>query len=136
MLIGATALMGVAVYYFFNYFFRLAVALDNNHLEPFLDQSIRAQWLAFACHALLIALLYLVVAFKPHAVSREVIVLFGLLQLLECVLLFVFANSNVVAGLLTAAAVFVMLGAALWPRRLPDAPAREAPVRSDPVSPQ
>jgi hypothetical protein len=135
MLIGATALMGVAVYYFFNYFFRLSVALDNNHLEPFLDQSIRAQWLAFACHALLIALLYVVVAFKPHAVSREVIVLFGLLQLLECILLFVFANSNVVAGLLTAAALFVLMGAVLWPRRLPDTGESPAPLRSDPISP-
>lgn len=120
MLIGATALTGVAVYYFFNYSFRLSVALDNNHLEPFLDHSIRAQWLAFACHALLIALLYLVVAFKPHAVSREVIVLFGLLQLLECILLFVFADSNVVAGMLIIAALFVLLGSALWPKRLSD----------------
>ena len=119
MLIGATALLAVTVYYFFNYFFRLSVALDNNHLEPFLDHSIRAQWLAFASHALLIALLYLVVAFKPHAVSREVIVLLGLLQLVECVLLFVFSDSNMAAGLLIVAALFVLLGAALWPRRLP-----------------
>jgi hypothetical protein len=119
MLIGATALVAVAVYYFFNYSFRLSVALDNNHFEPFLEHSIRAQWLAFASHALLIALLYVVVAFKPHAVSREVIVILGLLQLVECVLLFVFSDSNVAAGLLIAAAVFVLLGSALWPPRLP-----------------
>lgn len=121
MLIGATAMLIVAVYYFFNYFFRLSVALDNNHLEAFLDQSIRAQWLAFACQALLIALLYVLVAFRPHAVTREVIVLLGLLQLAECGLLFVFANSTVAAWLLIVAAVLVLIGSTLWPKRLPAA---------------
>ncbi len=120
MLVGAIALAGVALSYFLNYFFRLSVALDNNHLEPLLDHSIRAQWLAFACQSLLISLLYLLVAFKPHSVTREVIVLLGLLQLVECILLFVFSGSNVAAGLLIVASLFVLAGAALWPQKPPD----------------
>ena len=120
MLIGAISLAGVALSYFLNYFFKLSVALDNNHLEPLLDQSIRAQWLAFAFQALLIALLYLLVAFRPHAVTREVIVLLGLLQLVECILLFLFSGSTVAAGLLIVASMFVLAGAVLWPRKLPE----------------
>jgi hypothetical protein len=129
MLIGALALAGVALSYFLSYFFNLSVALDNNHLEVSLDHAVRAQWLAFACQSLLIALLYVMVAFKPHSVTREVIVLLGLLQLVECVLLFVFSGSNVAAGLLIAASVFVLAGAALWPKRLPAevAVAKEVP---------
>jgi hypothetical protein len=119
MLIGALSLAGVALSYFLSYFFNLSVALDNNHLEASLDHAVRAQWLAFACQSLLIALLYVLVAFKPHSVTREVIVLLGLLQLVECVLLFVFSGSNVAAGLLIAASLFVLAGAALWPKRLP-----------------
>jgi hypothetical protein len=118
MLIGAIALAGVALYYLMGYFFTLSVALDNNHLEVSLDHSIRAQWLAFGCQSLLIALLYVLVAFRPHAVTREVIVLLGLLQLVECVLLFVFSGSNVAAALLIVASLFVLAGAVLWPKRL------------------
>jgi hypothetical protein len=118
MLIGALSLAGVALYYFLSYFFNLSVALNNNHLEASLDSALRAQWLAFGCQSLLIALLYLLVAFKPHSVTREVIVLLGLLQLVECVLLFVFSGSNVAAGLLIAAALFVLAGAALWPKKV------------------
>jgi hypothetical protein len=129
MLIGAVALAGVALNYFLSYSFRLSVALDNNHLEPMLDQSIRAQWLAFGFQSLLISLLYVLVAFKPHAVTREVIVLLGLLQLVECVLLFVFSGSHVAAGLLIAASLFVLAGAILWPKKLP---VEVAPVTADP----
>jgi hypothetical protein len=118
MLIGAFALAGVALFYFINYFV-LSIALENNNLQPFLTQSIRALWLAFSCQALLIGLLYALVAWQPHAVSREVIVIFGLLQLVEAVLLFSFAGSGIAAALLIAAALFVLLGSVLWPKRLP-----------------
>lgn len=134
MLVGALSLAGVALYYFLAYFFNLSVALDNNHLEPALDSALRAQWLAFGCQSMLIALLYLLVAFKPHSVTREVIVLLGLLQLVECVLLFVFSGSTVAAGLLIVAALFVLAGAALWPKKVP-APAvpAVAPAKTPPL---
>lgn len=119
MLIGAISLAGVALSYFLNYFFKLSVALNNNDLEPLLDHSIRAQWMAFAFQSLLISMLYLLVAFKPHSVTREVIVLLGLLQLVECILLFAFSGSTVAAGLLIVASMFVLAGAALWPKKLP-----------------
>jgi hypothetical protein len=117
MMIGALALMGLALFYFFSYV-GLAIALSNNALQPFYKDSIRALWLAFGCQALLIAALYALVAWKPHAVSREVIVLFGLLQLVEAVLLFSFAGSAVAVALLSAAAIFVLIGSALWPVKL------------------
>lgn len=118
MLIGAIALGGVAVFYFVNYVV-LSIALTNNGLQPFLKDSVRALWLTFAFQALLIGLLYTLVAFRPHAVTREVIVLLGLLQLVEAVLLFSFAGNLWVALLLVAAATCVLLGAALWPKLLP-----------------
>lgn len=118
MLIGALALAGVAAFYFVNYVV-LTIALSNNGLQPDLKQAIEALWLAFACHGLLIALLYLLIAFKPHAISREVIVILGLLQLVEAVLLLAFSGSLVAAILLIIAAAFVLLGSLLWPKKLP-----------------
>jgi hypothetical protein len=131
MLVGTIALGSVAVFYFVNYV-TLTIALDNNGLQLELKQSIQALWLAFACHVLLIALLYLLVAFRPHAVSREVIVILGMLQLVEAMLLFFFSGSQIAASALGVAAVFVLLGALLWPKKLAKAGAGAgiAPVGS------
>jgi hypothetical protein len=119
MLVGAIALLSVAIFYFTTYMFRVSVALDNNDLEPFIENSVRALWLCFACQALLIGLLYLLVSFRPHTVSREVILLLGLGQLVEVVLLLTFADNKLVASLLAIASVFVLVGAVLWPKKLP-----------------
>jgi hypothetical protein len=127
MLIGASALGAVAIYYFVSYV-ELTIALGNNGLQLALKQSIEALWLTFACHALLIALLYLLVAYKPRAVSREVIVLLGLIQLVEAVLLFAMAGSMISPLLLAVAALFVLVGALLWPKR-PEPP-QTLPSRS------
>jgi len=129
MLVGAMALLGVAIYYFANYV-TLAIALNNNNLQPSLNQSIRALWLAFACQNLLVGLLYVVVAYRPHAVTREVIVLLGLMQLVESMLLFAFSGSRFVAYLLIGTAVFILIGASLWPKKLPAGAA--APVAPEP----
>lgn len=118
MIVGALALAGLALFYFIRYFV-LSIALANNGLQADLTQSIRALWLAFGCQALLIGLLYGIVAWKPHAVSREVIVILGLLQLVEGVLLFSFSGSGIAAALLIVAAACVLLGSVLWPKRLP-----------------
>jgi hypothetical protein len=118
MLIGALALIGLALFYFSKYVV-LAIALNNNDLQPDLEASIRAMWLAFACQALLIGALYALVAWKPHAVTREVIVILGMLQLVEAVLQSAFAGSGIVAMLLSVAALFVLIGSVLWPKRTP-----------------
>lgn len=118
MLVGAVALLSIAIFYFTTYLFRVSVALDNNDLEPFIERSVRALWLCFASQALLIGLLYLLVASRPHTVSREVIVLLGLGQLVEMVLLLVFADSRTVASLLAIASFFVLCGSLLWPKKL------------------
>jgi hypothetical protein len=117
MLVGAAALLSVAAFYFGSYAIKLKVALDNNNLEPFLVHAIKALWLCFASQALLIGLLYLLVAYRPRLMTREVIVMLGLIQLVEAVLLFALAGSKVLSLLLVVAAVCVLIGAALWPRR-------------------
>lgn len=126
MLIGAAALGAVAIFYFVG-FVELKIALNNNGLQPSLQQSIEGLWLAFAFHGLLIALLYLLVAYKPRSVSREVIVLMGLIQLVEAVLLFATAGNRISSLLLALAALFVLVGALLWPKapepvQLPEEP--------------
>jgi hypothetical protein len=101
MLVGAAALGAVAIFYFIGYV-ELKIALNNNGLQPALQQSIEGLWLAFAFHGLLIALLYL---------------LLGLIQLVEAVLLFALAGNHISAVLLALASLFVLIGAVLWPKK-------------------
>jgi hypothetical protein len=137
MLIGAVALGAVALYYFINYAVVLNIALDNSGVAAPLQASIRAMWLAFACQALLIAALYALVAWRPRAVSREVIVLFGLLQLVEAVLLFAFSGSRWMMMLLVAVAACVLVGSVLWPSAAASAAVAPAdPARSAPAAPR
>lgn len=133
MLIGAASLAGVAVFYFANYVV-LAIALGNSGVQPFLQDSIRAMWLTFGCQSLLIAALYALVAWKPYAVSRAVVLLLGMLQLVEAILLFRFAGSGVIALLLLATTACVLLGAVLWPKAL--ARTEPAAARAVPEEPR
>ena len=101
-----------------------------------MKQSIQALWLTFACHGLLIALLYFLVAFKPRAVSREVIVLLGLIQLVEAVLMFALAGNSISSLLLAVAALFVLVGALLWPKKPePEEPPEEEQPLVEPPDP-
>ncbi len=132
MLIGAAALLAVALYHFTRYGIVLNIALGNSGVTPSLQAAIRAMWLTVAFQSLLVGLLYGVVAFRPRSVSREVIVIFGLLQLVEAVLLFQFSGVQWMAMLLVGVSACVMLGAVLWPSALPPADAAAEPVTPAP----
>lgn len=128
MLVGAAALLAVSMYHFFRYGIELNIALGNSGVKPSLQAAIRSMWLAVAFQSLLVGLLYVLVAFRPRSVSREVIVIFGLLQLVEAVLLFHFAGVLWMATLLVVVSACVMLGAVLWPSALPAADTSAATV--------
>ena len=117
MLFAAFTLFAVALFYFFSYI-AMTIALSNSGLKPFYQQSVKALWLTFGCQALLIGALYAAVSWRPHAVTREVIVLLGLVQLIESLLLLLFAGSPIAAILLGVAAICVLIGAIIWPRRI------------------
>ena len=137
MFVGALALLGLSIYYFSQYAIVVRIALGNSSLQPDLRESVRALWLAFASQGLLIGLLYLLVVYKTNAVSREVIVLLGLMQLVEAVLLLTFAGSKQLALVLVAAAVFVLIGAVLWPsKRVDEEPEDPDELEADEAVPE
>lgn len=115
MMFAGVTLIGVALFYFVSYL-GVKIAIGNSGLKPFYQQTVSALWLTYGSQSLLIGILYAIVATRPHAVSREVIVILGLLQLVEAVLLLTFAGSLTAAVLLSIAAIFVLIGALLWPR--------------------
>ena len=127
MVIGAGALLGVAVYYLVTYV-GLNIAVQNAGLTAFYQQTIRAMWIGYTLQASLLGILFLVAAFRPHWISRPVLVICGLLPLAEAVLGMSYTGSYWLMLTLSCAAIFVLLGAALWPRNLPVASAPAASV--------
>jgi glucan phosphoethanolaminetransferase (alkaline phosphatase superfamily) len=115
MLISAAALLALSIYYFINYA-GIAVAVSKSpDMSEFHQHSIRGLWLTFASQSLLFALLYFLVAWRPRSVTREVIVICGLLQMVAAILIFSFAGSTLAVNLLAVAALFVLIGSVLWP---------------------
>lgn len=117
MVIGAAALLGVAIYYLVTYV-GLNIAVQNAGLTVFYQQTIRAMWIGYTLQASLLGILFLVAAFRPHWISRPVLVICGLLPLAEAVLGMSFTGSYYLMMSLALAALFVLVGAALWPSRL------------------
>lgn len=115
MLIAAFALLALAIFYFVTYAGLVGSVGNSAEVSPFYRNSIQGLWLTFASQSLLLALLYFLVASKPRSVSREVIVICGLLQLVAAILIFYFARSTLAVYLLGAAALFVLIGSVLWP---------------------
>jgi hypothetical protein len=122
MLFAGVTLLGVATYFFVTYI-GVKIALNDHDLRPAYQQMVQALWLTFGFQALLIAALYFIVAYRHYAVTREVVVIFGLIQLVEVVLIVTFAGSWLAAVLLGIAALCVLLAALIWP----DRPSGEAP---------
>jgi hypothetical protein len=115
MLIAAFALLALAIFYFITYAGAVAAVGNSVDMSPFYRNSIQGLWLTFASQSLLFALLYFLVASKPRSVSREVIVICGLLQLVASILIFYFTRSTLAVYLLGFAALFVLIGSVLWP---------------------
>ena len=112
MLIAAFALLALSIFYFVSY---AQVVPAVASISPFYRNSIQGLWLTFASQALLFALLYFLVAARPRSVSREVIVICGLLQLVASIMIFLFSGSMTMVYLLAGAALFVLIGSLLWP---------------------
>jgi hypothetical protein len=127
MLIGACALLGVALFYGFSYI-GLNIAVGNSGLQPFYQQTMRALWLGYCLQASLLGLLFTVAAMRPHWISRPLLVICGLLPLAEAILAFSFTGSYWLMLLLSCAALFVLAGALLWPPPPVVVPATVPPV--------
>jgi len=131
MVVGAVALLGVAVYYLVTYV-GLKIAVTNAGLTPFYQEMIRALWIGYCLQASLLGLLFIVAALRPHWISRPLIVICGLLPLAEAVLGFSLTGSYWLMMLLSCAALFVLVGAALWPNT-PETPMVDAVPPPSPV---
>lgn len=135
MLIAAFALLALSIFYFITYAGIVDAVTKSNGMSTFYRNSIQGLWLTFASQALLFALLYFLVAARPSSVSREVIVICGLLQLVASVMIFLFSGSMLVVYLLAGAAMFVLIGSVLWPSEEELAPPTLPPAPTTPPVP-
>jgi len=121
MLIGAFALLGAAIFYGFSYI-GVSSVIRTANFTPFYAESIRALWIGFCLQAALLGVLLIVAAVRPHWISRPLVIICGLMPLAQAVLALSSTGSIVGMGLMFVAAIFVLIGALLWPTRMADVP--------------
>lgn len=121
MLIGAFALLGAAVFYGFGYI-GVSSVIRTANFTPFYRESIRALWMGYCLQSALLGVLFIVAALRPQWISRPLVVICGLMPLSQAVLALSSTGNLVGMGLMFIAAIFVLIGAMLWPTRLPDVP--------------
>jgi hypothetical protein len=127
MLIGAFSLLGSAVFYGFSYI-GVSSVIRTANFTPFYAQSIRSLWVGYCLQAALLGVLFIVAALRPHWISRPLVVICGLMPLAQAVLALSSTGNLVGMALMFIAAIFVLIGALLWPTRLPEAPPAEPVV--------
>lgn len=120
MLLGAAALIGAAIFYGFGYI-GVSSVIRTANFTPFYAESIRSLWIGYCLQAALLGVLLIVAAFRPHWISRPLVVICGLMPLAQAVLAMSSTGSLWGMGSMFSAAIFVLIGAMLWPNR-PDAP--------------
>lgn len=111
---GAFGLLIVAVYHTAGYI-TTALAIANSSLQYEMQQSFKALWLGFSLQALITALVVLVGALRPHAISAAVLLICALLPSLNAAVLFHFVGSFFGAIVLAVSGLLVILGAAVRP---------------------
>ena len=125
MLIGAFALLAAAVFYGFSYI-GVSSVIRTANFTPFYAASIRSLWMGYCLQSALLGVLFIVAALRPQWISRPLVVICGLMPLSQAVLALSSTGNLVGMGLMFIAAIFVLIGAMLWPTRLPDAPGAAA----------
>lgn len=122
LLTAGVCLLVVAVFHFAGYA-AASLAVANSGLTPFFKQSFRALWLGFSFQSLLVAGIVLLAAFRPRAISKPVVMIGGLLQILDAALFFWYLESTVVPVILALAALCIVIGVAITPDKPPTPPA-------------
>ncbi len=114
MIIGGLALLTAAVFYGFGYI-GVSSVIRTANFTTFYAESIRTFWLGYCLQSGLLGILFIVAAMRPHWISRPMVTICGLLPLAQAVLALSNTHSQLGMALMFLAAIFVLVGALLWP---------------------
>lgn len=100
-------------------FDRMSAGVAKSDLNPFLGRGIKVLWLQDSTIAIILAIVFAVVAIRPAAVSKPVIVLLALVPVITAALTYHFIGNFFGGHIFLVAGVAAILGGLLYPAAKP-----------------
>lgn len=97
-------------------FNKVSAALAKSDLDPFVGKGFKVLWFQDSTIAIVLAIVFALVAIRPFAASRIVIVLLGLVPVITAALAYHFIGNFVGGHIFLAAGAAGILGGLLFPR--------------------
>jgi hypothetical protein len=96
-------------------FRRMSAGIAKSDLAPFLGKGFKVLWLQDSTIAIVLAIVFAIVAVRPSAASKTMILLLGLVPLITAILTYLFIGNFIGGHIFLTAGVAAILGGLLWP---------------------
>jgi hypothetical protein len=97
-------------------FGKVSAAVATSDLAPFFGKGLKVLWLQDSTIAIMLAMVFAIVASCPLAASKAVIVLLGLVPVVTGILVYLFIGNFIAGHIFLAAGIAAILGGLLSPR--------------------
>ena len=98
-------------------FNKVSAAVAKSDLDPFVGRGFKVLWFQDSTIAIVLAIVFALVAIRPFAASKIVIVLLGLVPVITAALAYHFIGNFIGGHIFLAAGAAAILGGLLFPRR-------------------
>lgn len=96
-------------------FNKVSAAVARSDLIPFIGKGLKVLWLQDSTIAIVLAIVFAVVAIRPNAASKSIIVLLALVPVITAALTYYFIGNFVGGHIFLVAGVAAILGRLLYP---------------------
>ena len=91
-------------------FKKIASAIADSNLAPFAGNSLKVLWLADSATALVLAAVFTLIATRPGAAKRSIIILLAFIPAATAALIYIFIGAFAGGHIMLAAAIAALLG--------------------------
>jgi len=112
----AALLLAFGTYVHTSAFGRISTGVAKSDLPDFLGKGLRVLWLQDSAIQLIFAIIFAVLAIKPAAAPRWIVIMLSVLLLTTVASVYYFIGNFIAGHLFLAAAVTAILGTLLSPR--------------------
>jgi uncharacterized membrane protein len=117
LLAFSAILLAVGAWIHTSAFNKVSVAVAKSDLDPFVGKGLKVLWLQDSTIAILLAIVFAIVAIRPFVASKIVIVLLGLVPVVTAALAYHFIGNFVGGHIFFTAGVAAIFGGLLCPLR-------------------
>jgi len=96
-------------------FGKVSAAVTTSDLAPFFGKGLKVLWLQDSTIAIVLAIVFAIVAICPFAASKTVVVLLGIVPAVTAILVYLFVGNFIGGHIFLAAGTAAILGGLLSP---------------------